>query len=341
MSDGERAGSDDRDERTSAADASEEGSGAHERKSWRRMSREEIMRGLEDYQVKQRANRRRLTGDDVQEMLRERRAGRRQRLRERTERRLSSQRPPRDVGRTVRMSLGAALLLGALGTGALVASTGDETEARSRANERTIAFLKGDIRVLESRTWDETDAAELEERLARAVEQAGEKGEEVARAQNVYQEILVDLDDVEPSGDEDTAEVYAPVQEHRATLVDLFDESARIVKDEDSHRPGADLAYGAGEIDVLDPWYVRYTDETRTTHSKASLNSWELVAVTPRVSAPDTVDVAWLNRDASSGEVLAWGRAAYNADTEKFHSLYVGLTAVGERPAEAGEGDED
>jgi hypothetical protein len=41
----------------------------------------------------------------------------------------------------------------------LAASSTDSTEARVRANEQSIAMLKGDIRALENETWDEEDVA--------------------------------------------------------------------------------------------------------------------------------------------------------------------------------------
>lgn len=59
------------------------------KRSWREMSREEVMERFDAYHAKQRANRRRMTGDDAREMLRERRADRQQRRRERRERRRS------------------------------------------------------------------------------------------------------------------------------------------------------------------------------------------------------------------------------------------------------------
>ncbi|OLT27044.1 hypothetical protein BJF83_19530 [Nocardiopsis sp. CNR-923] len=300
------------------------------KRSWREMGREEVMARFDAYHAKQRANRRRMTGDDVREMLRERRADRRQRRRERRERRGSGT-PRRNAGQVVRMSLGGALMVGAIGTGALAATSTDTTQVQSRANELEIASLEGGIRELEAASWDEEDAAALEEQLDEAVDQAREKGEEVAELQNTHQEILADLNDAELSGDGDGGEAFAPVAEHRAELVDYFDESARIIEDEDAYVPGADVPFGAGEIDVLAPWYIRYTDENRSEYAQASLNSWELVSATPRVESPATVSVAWLNRDESSGDLLAWARGTYDADMEAFHSLYFGQTTIGDR----------
>ncbi|WP_017544030.1 hypothetical protein [Nocardiopsis prasina] len=318
------------DERSSGTGASDEEQGAA-KKSWRHMSREEVMQRFDGYQAKQRANRRRLTGDDVQEMLRERRAERQQRRRERSERGVSGRGRPRDVGRSVRLSLGSALMLGALAAGYLAAASTDTTEAQSEANEQSIASLKGDIRLLEAQTQEEPDVADLEERLGQALEDAQTKGEQVARAQNEYQEILVDLDDEDLAEGRETDDAH----EQRKELVDLFDESARVIKDEDSHHPGAHVIHGPREIDVLDPWYSRHADETRTDYADPTLNSWELVSTTPRTGSASVVDVAWLNRDASTGDVLAWARGTFSGDTGRFHSLQVGRTSIGERPADA------
>lgn len=309
------------------------------KKPWREMSREEVMERLDAYQAKQRANRRRMTGDDVQEMLRERRARRRERRRERTEQCGGGRAPRRDVGRVARLSLGGALMVGAVGTGALAASSTDVTQVRSEGNDREIALLEGEIRALEAASWDEEDAAALEEQLDEAVAQARRKGGEVAELQNAYQEILADLNDVELSGDGDASEAFAPVGEHRGELVDYFDESARIIEDEEDYRPGADVPYGPGEIDVLFPWYVRYADEGRSEYAEASLNSWELASAAPRVGDPGAVSVAWLNRDDSSGDLLAWARGTYDADTGTFHSLYVGQTTTGDLSADEEGGD--
>ncbi len=311
------------------------------KKPWREMNREEVMERLDAYHAKQRANRRRMTGDDVQEMLRERRARRRERRRERTEQRGGGRTPRRDVGRVARLSLGGALMVGAVGTGALAASSTDVTQVRSEGNDREIALLEGEIRALEAASWDEEDAAALEERLDEAVAQARQKGEEVAELQNAYQEILADLNDVELSGDGDAGEAFAPVGEHRRELVDYFDESARIIEDEEDYRPGADVPYGPGEIDVLFPWYVRYADEGRGEYAEASLNSWELASAAPRVGDPGTVSVAWLNRDESSGDLLAWARGTYDAEAGTFHSMYVGQTTTGDLPAGGAGTDEE
>lgn len=313
---------------------------APEKKPWHRMSREEVMERLDKFEAKQRANRRRMTGDDVEEMIRERRAQRQLRRLEREERRSASPGPQRDVGGSVRLGLGGALLVGAMGFGALAASSTDTTEARARANEESIAMLKGDIRGLESETWDEADAADFEDQLERTVTEAWEKGGQVAEAQNTYQGIFADINDEELSGDGDESEVYAPVGEHRVELIDFFAESARVIEDEESYFPGADVFYGPGEIDVLAPWYTRYADGGLTTYAEPSSNSWELVAVTPRGGSSRTVNVAWLNRDASSGDLLAWARATYSSDAGTFHSLYVGETTIGERPADQ-PGEED
>ncbi|MEU3016591.1 hypothetical protein ABZ635_04240 [Nocardiopsis sp. NPDC007018] len=307
-----------------------------DRKRWHQLSREEVMERLENYQAKQRANRRRLTGDDVQELLRERRALRGQRRRERRERRESGRSSQRDVARTVRLSLSGALLVGAVGTGALAASSTDSSEGQSQRNEHTIALLKGEIRAMESDTWDEQDASALVSQMEGAVEQAREKGEQVVEAQNTYQELLFDLNDTErpePGGRQGDPEgVYAPMDDLRKELVDLFDESARIVENEDLYYPDAHTIYGPREIDVLAPWYVRL-EEDGITYSEPSLNSWELVSAAPRQESPDSIDVGWLNRDAVSGEVLSWAKANYNVQTGMFHSVYVGVTTIGERPA--------
>lgn len=341
MSDEEHGKRTDRAEDPSGDGASSEEPATPERKPWHQMSREEVMERLDRFEAKQRPNRRRMTGDDVEEMLRDRRARRQERRRERGERRATSPHSERDVGRTVRLSLGAALLVGALGFGALAASSTDTTEARAHANEESIAMLKGDIRGLESETWDEEDAAAFEEQMERAVSEAWEKGGQVAEAQNTYQEIFADLNDAELSGDGDAGEVYAPVGEHREELIDFFAESARIIEDEEDYSPGADVFYGPGEIDVLAPWYTRYADEGLTTYAEPSANSWELVAVTPRGGSSRTVNVAWLNRDSSSGDLLAWARATYSSDAGTFHSLYVGETTIGERPSGGPDRDED
>lgn len=309
--------------------------GAAPRKPWRDMSREEVMERLDAYQAEQRANRRRITGDDVQEMLRERRA----RRRERREQRGGDPAARQSVGRIARLSLGGALMVCAIGTGALAASSTDATQLRSEANEREIALLEGEIRALEAASWDEEDAAELEEQMDGAVAQARNRGEEVAELQSAYQAILTGLGDAGTSGDGDA---FAPLAEHRRELVGYFDPSARIIEDEDAYRPGADVPYGPGEIDVLFPWYIRYADENRSEYAAASLNSWELSSAVPSVESPGTVGVAWLNRDGSTGELLAWARGTYDAETGMFHSLYVGQTTVGDLPAGgAGAGGED
>ncbi|MFE1170363.1 hypothetical protein [Nocardiopsis sp. NPDC058789] len=333
MSDEEHEERTNSDEGPSGDGAASEERGTPERKPWRELSREEVMERLDHFEAKQRANRRRMTGDDVQEMLRERRAERQQRRQERKELRAASPRPPRDVGRTVRLSLGGALLVGAMGFGSLAASSSDTTEARAQTNEQSIAMLRGDIRALENETWDEEDVVAFQEQLDQAVSEAWDMGAQVAEAQNTYQEIFADIDDEELSGDGDASEVYAPVGDHRAELIDFFAESARIIEDEDVYYPGADVFYGPGEIDVLAPWYTRYSDESRGDYADPSANSWELVAVTPRVGSSRTVNVAWLNRDATSGDLLAWARATYSSDAGTFHSLYVGETTIGERPA--------
>ncbi|WP_239642993.1 hypothetical protein [Nocardiopsis alkaliphila] len=304
-----------------------------EKKPWHRMSREEVMGRLDDYQAKRRADRRRLTGDDVQEMLRERRAERRRLKRERKAQRANGPKARRDVGRTMRSSLGWALLAGVVGIGSLAVSSTDTAQERFEDNERTILLLTGEIRALEENTWDEAEASGLEERLEQALEQAREKGEHIARAQNTYQELLVDTNGTEPPEGGEASEAFAAVGEHREELVDLFDDSARIIKDEESYHPGADRFYGPGEIDVLSPWYIRYSDENRGTYAKASLNSWELVAVSLSDS-PDSIHVSWLNQEASTGDLLAWARATYDIHTEVFHSLYVGQTTIGDRPVD-------
>lgn len=291
------------------------------------------MERLDDYQAKQRANRRRLTGDDVQEMLRERRAERRRLKSEHKARRDTGQETRRDVGRTVRLGLGGALLVGVVGTGSFAVSSTDTAQARIENNERTITLLKGEIRTLEEDTWDEAEASALEEQLEQALEQARDKGEHIAQAQNTYQKLLADTNGTEPPGDGGANEAFAAVGEHREELLGLFDESARIIKDEESYHPGADTFYGPGEIDVLSPWYTRYSDENRGTYAKASLNSWETVAVALDDSS-GSIHVSWLNRDTSSGDLLAWARATYDIGTEMFHSLYVGQTTIGDRPVD-------
>lgn len=304
------------------------------RKPWREMSREEVMERLDAYHAKQRARRRRMTGDDVQEMLRDRRARRQERKRERAEQRDSGQAIRREPGRVVRLALGGVLMAGAIGTGALAASSTDAAQVRSENNDLEIALLEGEVRALEAASWNDEDAVALEEQLDQAVAQAREKGEEVAELQNAYQEILADLNDVQLPGDGDGSEAFAPVGELRKELVDHFDESARIIEDEESYRPGADVPYGPGEIDVLSPWYIRYTDENRSEYAEASLNSWALVSAAPQAESPGAVSVAWLNRDDSSGDLLAWARGVYDADAGTFHSLYVGQTTLGDLPAD-------
>ncbi|MFE9245246.1 hypothetical protein [Nocardiopsis sp. NPDC006938] len=322
-----------RAEDLSGDDSSTVEQSTNRRKPWYQMSREEVMERLEGYQERQRANRRRLTGDDVQEMLRERRAERQQRSQKRKEERESGRSPRRDMGRTVRLSLGGALLVGAVGTGALAASSTDSSEAQSQANDRSIALLEGEIRALENDTWDEEAALALEEQVELSVEEARAKGEHIAEAQNTYQEIHEDLNGVEfpEYGSGDPNGVYAPLDELRKELVGFFDESSRIVDDEEQFYPDAHTIYGPTEIDVLAAWYVR-VEEDGFTYANASLNSWELVSAAPRRESPESVDVAWLNRDTASGEVLSWAKANYDVQTGMFHSVYVGVTTIGERP---------
>lgn len=234
------------------------------------------------------------------------------------------------------------MLVGAFGTGALAAVSTDRTEAQSESNEYALAMTRGEIRELEDQSWDEQDVADFQEQLELSVEQAHEKGLQVAEAQNSYQELLADLDDAERPefGEDDVDGVYAPINELRKELVDLFDESARIVENEDSYYPGGHTLYQPGEVDVLDAWYSRL-NEGSGTYAEPSLNSWELASVTPRDGSSTTVQVAWLNRDSASGDLLAWARATFNAETGMFHSVYVGETLIGELPVAGADSEED
>lgn len=268
-------------------------------------------------QEKNRARREhKVTGEDIEKLLSERKAKRAQK---------GPRTTPGQRARTLSLGLGIALLAG---SGVLAVATSEGTDAFNRAthnNEQLIASLQGDLRALPAA--DEKAAARYAGELEKQIASATAKAEKVADLQQEFAALLAKgYAEVPGNGAPSTALVDAA--KHRKKLAPYFVERAFPVDDIQAYAPGSVLPFGADEIDPRFPWYVGYGQDGRPADPKSS--KWAPVSIIA-TETPGVLEVTWLSRGTKTGDLLAWASASYYVDPGAFGSLTVGHTTIGER----------
>jgi hypothetical protein len=256
-----------------------------------------------------------LTGEDVQRRLEERR----------TER--AAKKAPKPVGhaaRTVSIALGFAMLVG---TGIIAVSTtnGATTfQNESAANQAQIA--KAQAVLSDIPASDKTAAAAYSTKLTSQLKTARTKGQEVAALQQDFQSILVAGNTEQTTGGL-ASKADTAAAAHRKTLAPYFGDRALIVKDTAAYAPGSVLPFDDDQIDPRFAWHITY-EGAGTTVAAASASTWALTSMIA-TETPGVFEATWTDTRTSDHDLLAWATASYYTSQGKFGSLRVGQTTLG------------
>ena len=318
----------DRDEHEVDSTSGSQETGSAEHKTWREMSKADVMAKMEGYREKQKAKAgQKVTAEDLDRKLAERKKRREtKRAQGRTEQ--EEQRRARLV-RTV--AIGALLVVSG---GFVLGIKASDTRATEQVeqNQSRVVQLEEQIKEVTPEGTKEERQQELEAQLATAREEAGK----VANLQNEFAAILYKGNDEKAPGDGSPSEAFIKSAEHRRELAPYFTESSWLVTDEDlAYGPGSAVPFDENtEIDPRFPWYVRYQAATYEKGSAPKYQDpdaygWQVASVMPSsLDEPGILEVTWQSTN-KDGTLLAWATANYNVSTKKFHALRVGETSEG------------
>lgn len=260
-----------------------------------------------------------VTAEDVQRRVAERRAAK------------SARRVPTPAGRTARgvaLVTGFAFLLGAGCIALSIANGNTAYEVTSANNVQEIGKAKADLAAIPAA--DEHAASTYAEKLQARLDTATAKGREVAALQQEFQSILVRGNEQRSDNGAATPALTAAAA-HRKQLAPYFVDRAMIAPDTEAYAPGSVLPFDADQIDPRFEWHVAY-DANGTTVADPKASTWTLTSMV----ATDTSGVfeaTWVDKRTSDGELLAWATASYYVSEGKFGSLRLGLTTLGSNGA--------
>lgn len=296
-----------------------------ERKRLRDLTKDDVVEALDKRQHRW-TDRKRLTGDEVEEMMRSRSA---ERKRLRSERKARGE-PPRLFGKQLSSIAGVVLLLGAAGMAAGTMSIDNSAAEYAATSSDRISSLEGQVR--DAQPQDEADVEKRREEVKDGLSQAREDAGVVADLQNEFQSILVKTNKEKDPGDGTPKSSFIKAAKHREKLADHFAENSWLVTDDEiAYNAGSDIPFDDDEIDPRFQWYTLYANKNHTSYAKPSQSSWKLVSTVPsRLAEPGQVTVTWLNHN-DDGRLLAWARATYIVEDETFTDLDVGTTTLGDR----------
>lgn len=299
----------------------------------RDLTKEDVVKNLSERQSR-RKNRRRMTGDDVEEMIRDRSA-KRKAMRES---RVAKGEPDPRAGK-VSLAAGVVLLLAAAGMVYATTAIQGQSDAQVAAAQEEIVSLGSQIEKAQPKSEEEVE--QRREDVAADLEAAREKSQTVAGLQNEFQSILAEGNDEEDPGNGKPKDSFVSSAKHRESLAPYFDADSYVVEDDQiAYNAGSDIPFSDTEIDPRFQWYTQYTDENRTEYVKPDkAGTWAVSSVVPsRTAEEGEISVTWLNR-TPEGKLLAWAKATYVIEADRFTDLTVGTTTLGDRYGLDGQGE--
>lgn len=298
------------------------------------MGKRRLDERIKDLQV---PARRRLSGQDVQEML-ERRRGQRRRS---TSTRAGPPGPHRVTPPAAYRWLRTGTVVLALAGSGVLASSIVSTDAiraeQTSAHRAALAELIGTRDALASGAAGVLDPHDMATSLSGRTLAVQTRAQEVAQVQNGFAEILF-------AGNGQDTDVEVPASfvreaQHRKKMAPYFAASSWIVaQEETAYSADRLIPIEPGQVDPRFSWHTQLDDEG--LFLDPGEYSWRVASIVPSTESvtqdgPERASVAvlWLCED-SGGDLLAWARASVAAGSTEFSSLSVGVTAAGQRGQE-------
>lgn len=225
---------------------------------------------------------------------------------------------PTSTGAKVAVVLGVGLLLGAGACLSIAQRDASTAAIASSSNSREIALLRAEVARLGGL---ETVGDGGVDAVRGALSEVRKVAEQVADEQNEFAALLAANPD--DPGNGAPSQGFLDSVENRRDMVKFFDPATFVVPADEIFSPTSLLTIEADQVDPRMPWYSRDVE--------AGAASWQVGAVRAGDGeGATTTEVLWLCRDETSGDLLAWARAAWPAEGEVFTSLTVGTTSLGD-----------
>lgn len=252
-----------------------------------------------------------------------------QRADERAQQR-AAKRPAGPRARAISIGLGVALLVGSGAVAVNMTSAQQSFESSVVSNAAKITELQEAL--AKQAIPDKASVDSFKEDLQKQIESATALGQSLAKDQQKFSEILFS-GSKEDSGNGTVSKAFMESVEHRRDLAKYFVEDAFLVDDDEAYAPGSVLPFDADQIDPRFAWYVpSKMVDGKLVYSDPSTCTWGLVSVTP-TTTDGVLDATWLCQDGE-GDLYAWASASWYKDSEKFGSVVVGTTTIGDRGGE-------
>lgn len=235
-------------------------------------------------------------------------------------------RPPREMGKLVRVVIASALAVGIVGFALGISNAGEQHTVEVRTNQNKVAALTGALETLSP-----ADGTDTKRKLVDGIAAAQKRSDELAAGQQQFAGIAY-TGNAEP-GTNDGRPNPAVLRslEHRKVIAGFFAPESLILTDAQAYTFRTEDLLGPGRIDPRQPWYTRYEPGTDAARKVASPDSytWKTASVTLS-GTPDVLSVVWTNTDANTGQLLAWATARYSVESNTFRNLSVNKTTQGE-----------
>lgn len=251
---------------------------------------------------------------------------------------------------------------GLFGTGLVILALAATTEMshstnteRREANTAQISALE--VSLAQARRAPQRTARA--EALAQLVEEATKAADAVAVGQQRYAELAYTANPATSTTDAGStggtgrgtrgdgvpgSSVLAMVAQRRA-LARYWRMDSLLVDPEAAYVFDTVDPFGPGQIDPRWPWYLHYTrhgagpGDGEIRAADPASYAWTRFSIAPTTGrsepagrAPRLVQVAWVCRETTTGHVLAWARADYEASSGHFDDLYLTTTSYATRP---------
>lgn len=266
-----------------------------------------------------RGGRPKLTAEDVEARFTVRREERRAR---------KAEKPPREMGKLVRVVVASGLGLGIIALGMGLNAAEAQFRAETSSNDSKIASLMGAISAVVPE-----EGGEAVRGLSEGLAAAQKRSNDLAAAEQRFAQIAWEGNRDSRTDDGRPAGAVLRALEHRREMAAFFEPASFVLTDEQAYSFRTEDLTGPGKIDPRQPWFSAYETPPKAgggpTAASPESYVWKTVSVAPS-GTPGVFSVVWANTDTGTGELLAWATARYSVESDAFNTLAVHRTTQGD-----------
>lgn len=239
-----------------------------------------------------------------------------------------AEKPRREMGQLVRTVVASAMGVGIAGFTLGLNAANTQYHADVSANESKIASILEAVRTVSPEQEGETEGT-----LKAALEAAQTRSDQLAESEQRFAEIAWEGNTEPAASDGTPGNAALRSLEHRRVMAEYFSPEALLLTDAQAYSFRTEGLLDPGKIDPRQAWFVGYEPGSTPGQPRTAMSptryAWKTASVAPS-GTPGVFSVVWTNTDTATGDLLSWATARYSVDANRFNTLAVHTTTLGE-----------